>query len=55
MHLSQVSHNRNGLDGFTETHLICQDTVDTLLIQVDKPVKTLKLVLFELGIQHGRL
>ncbi len=48
MHFSQVGHERDGLHGLTETHLIGKDTVDTLLVQVGKPVETLELVLFEL-------
>ena len=42
-HLSQVCECGNTLDGFSETHFICQDPIDALIIQVSQPVHTLKI------------
>ena len=39
----------------SKTHLICKNTVDTLLVQSSQPVETLQLVLLERGHEHLRL
>ena len=39
----------------SKTHLICQSTVDTLLIQRTQPVQTLELVLLEGRHKHPGL
>ena len=44
VHLGQVRHKRNTLDGFSQTHLVRQNTVDALLIQIRQPGQTLDLV-----------
>ena len=36
-----------GLDGFAQAHLICQDTVDTLLKEIVKPSQSLDLILLQ--------
>jgi hypothetical protein len=47
---------RNGTaTDLSETHLVGEDTVDTLLIKVAEPSKTLELVLLELRHEHLRL
>ena len=48
----EVGHNRDRLHRLAETHLICQDTVDALLIQVDQPVESFDLILLECTRQH---
>ncbi|KAH0294481.1 SNF2 family DNA-dependent ATPase domain-containing protein, partial [Aureobasidium sp. EXF-3399] len=49
--LSQICHYRDGLYSLSKTHFIGQDTVDTLLVQVDQPIETLELVLLELALK----
>ena len=39
--LGKVSKERDTLDGFTETHLIGQDSVDTLVIEIGQPIHSL--------------
>ena len=39
----------------SETHLVGENTVDTLLVQSSQPVETLQLVLLERGHEHLRL
>jgi hypothetical protein len=39
----------------SKTHLIGEDTVDALLVQVAEPSETLELILLELGHEHFRL
>lgn len=41
----QVAH-------FTQTHFVCENTVDTLLVQVSKPCETFELILLELRHKH---
>lgn len=36
----------------SKTHLVREDTVDTLLVQVGEPGQTLELVLLQLGHEH---
>jgi len=38
-----------------KTHLVCQDTIDTLFVQCCEPVETLQLILLELCNEHLRL
>lgn len=48
----QVSQQRDGLDGFAEAHLICQDAVKLLLIHGDQPVQSNVLVLTQCAVQQ---
>ena len=44
--LCNVCHQRNGLDCLSESHLVSQNSIDSLLIKVIEPPQTTKLVLF---------
>jgi hypothetical protein len=44
-----MSKQRDRLDGLAETHFISQNTVDSLLVKVIKPPKTLELVSFQMS------
>lgn len=44
----KMSQERYCLDSLTETHLICKNTVDALLIEVIQPSETLKLILLQM-------
>lgn len=39
----------------SETHLVGQNTIDTLLVEGSKPVQALQLVLLQSSHQHVRL
>ena len=42
----------NSLNGLTQTHFVCKDSVDTLIVEVVKPLKTFKLICFEVTSEH---
>lgn len=44
--------HRTELYYLPETHLICKNTIDTLLVEGSQPVETLELVLFQGSHQH---
>jgi hypothetical protein len=44
-----MSKKRDRLNSLAETHFISQNTVDSLLVKVIKPPKTLKLVSFQMS------
>lgn len=48
MLLFEISKVRDGLDGFSETHVISKDTVHFFVSQFDHPDQSLLLVIFEL-------
>lgn len=50
----QMSQQSNGLNGLTKTHFISKDTIDTLIIQVVQPLKTLQLICFQISLKHIR-
>lgn len=50
--LSEVRKKGNSLDSFSQTHFICQDSVDSLIVEVVKPLQTLKLIGFEVSSEH---
>lgn len=39
--LHKISNQRNSLDGFAKTHLVCQDTVQIVIEQGYQPFQTL--------------
>lgn len=44
------------MDGFTETHIIGQDTVDATFIEGDHPIEADKLIILKLSaFEEGRL
>ena len=49
-----MSKESNCLDGFTQSHLICQDSVNSLIIQVIEPLETLELICFKISLEHVR-
>ena len=53
--LSDVCHERNCLDRLTQAHLVGQNTIDALLIQVIEPAKTSQLIMFESSSEDLRL
>lgn len=42
--LHEVGDEGNGLDGLTKTHLICQDSVEMVVVERHKPLQTFDLV-----------
>ena len=44
-----------GYTHLAKAHLIGEDTVDALLVEVGQPAQALELVLFQIGTQHGGL
>lgn len=50
--LGEVGHERDRLDRLAQTHLVCEDAVDALLVEVGEPVETLELVLLERAGEH---
>ena len=41
---SQESDQGNSLDSLSQTHFIGQYTINTVIVQVDQPVKTINLM-----------
>ena len=48
-HFDEVAEQGDGLDGFTETHLVGQDAVDAVLVQSRHP-----LIAFDLEKKHHK-
>ena len=44
-HLHQVAEKRDGLNGFAQTHLVCQDAVDPIFPEWGHPEVALDLVI----------
>lgn len=45
----QISEERYSLDGFAETHFICENAIQVVVVQRNHPVEAEHLVLFELA------
>ena len=45
--LDLVGDVRDDLNGFSETHLVCQYSRDTVLIETSKPTNTFQLIIFQ--------
>lgn len=50
-----MSQERDTLYGLAKSHLICQNAIDALVIEVGQPVHPLQLVNFESPSEHVRL
>lgn len=50
-----MSQERDALYSLAQSHLICQNAIDTLVIQVGQPVHALQLVGLETPSEHVRL
>ena len=50
-----MSQERDTLYGLAQSHLICQNAIDSLVIQVGQPVHALQLVCLESPSEHVRL
>lgn len=54
--LHQVADQSDGLDGFAQTHLVSQDSVQVVVVEGHHPFQPTHLVLLQLAThQHGRL
>jgi len=40
----QVAKERDSLEGLAKTHLVCQDSIESVLVQGDHPVEAVDLV-----------
>jgi hypothetical protein len=49
--LAQVGQQRDGLQRLAQPHLVGQDAVDPVVVQVDEPVEALQLVLAHLAVR----
>ena len=52
VHLRQICHERDTLHRLSQTHLVGQDAIDALLIQICKPRKTLELIRLQRARKH---
>lgn len=52
--LRDVRHEGNSLDGFTKTHLVSENAVNTLLVKIVEPPQPSQLILLQLCIQNTR-
>ena len=50
--LSQVSQQSNCLNSLSKTHLICQDTINTLVVEIIKPLESFELVCLKVSFEH---
>lgn len=41
--LHEVSDESNSLDGFSQTHFICQDPIKVVVVEGNKPLQTFNL------------
>ena len=54
-YLSQMCHEGDALHCLTQTHLVGQNPVDALVVQVSQPVHPLQLVSLQLPAKYTRL
>ena len=52
MYLSEVSQQRDALYGLAKAHLISQNAIDALVIEVGQPIHTLQLVGLQSTVEH---
>ena len=50
-----MCEERDALYRLSETHLVGEDSVDSLVVEIGQPVHPLQLVCFECPPEHGRL
>ncbi len=51
--LNKAQH-RNSLDGFTQPHIVCENTIYAALVKTDHPVQADKLVVFQAATTKDR-
>ncbi|KAH3851936.1 hypothetical protein DPMN_094423 [Dreissena polymorpha] len=47
--LSQVGQTRQALDRLAQSHLVCEDPVDALVIQTGQPIHALQVIQLVIG------
>jgi hypothetical protein len=40
----KVGKKGNGLNRFAQTHLVCQDTIDVVVVETRKPIQSVVLI-----------